>query len=681
MTITKKNIFLSWLIALIATLSLSLTVEASTDIANAEPPEENLSLIFEENERLLNEMTEEMHDLLIQIESIHLQGGLPTVNLPLGIRLHTFDLLRGFVNGINIPLLVNIGGVARLEHALFSQFNYSTVLSGSLGFPNGILNGSNRVNNNALPQQSLEARIAAQEYVLYLTDAIRGALRLVAVMDSDNFDMAAMIDVLGGTRTFLEFNTTELNQRRNAMYAAFGRETVTMGSIIRTTRNVSDIVGSVDGGGYNLLIDLRNALIGGQRNIDILINVLGYAERVMTGEITEKYNQIDFTNAHAGVDQLFGYLIADLTEARDIIEQLDSLSGLLATLLIGDDGVVELVLSFFGDDLTGGIGAIVDDLIASQLPESLGLGLAHIMHDLLGDLDLDHLSTQDVLIYLDAAIIALEEMRASVQEINLDQGRRFVMDILSGEILDRYFALLDEPGPRIGTLLRYVRDDVDSAIAALKFADLLDQELAPLLGGRHISDLVKEYLIITLPHVINYELDSHITGLGNLGVGEIITELLAPVIVSFDMPTTIRHLQTISRSLSYIIPVYDRLENLLLESTLLSETEMADLLIFAAQLKDEALYWTQNLITNQIDQVANSSILQQLRETATQISSSIDAIQDVFNQEHTISDSFQQIRDRTHEMAREYREVGRNWVRDFLSNSQLYNYLRNFFRR
>jgi len=668
MRFTKKNIFFGWVVAFIAVLSLSLI--NNTAEAAAATTTEDLQSVFEANEILLNDMTREMNELLIQVEAIHQQGGLPTINLPLGIRIHTFDLLRGFINGINIPLLVNIGGIERLERSLFTNFTYSTVLSGSLGFPNGILNGSNRVNNNALPQQSLEARIAAQEYVIYLTDAVRGALRLVAVLDAEDFDMAALIDVLGGARTFLDFNTNELNRRRDAMYAAFGTQTVTLGSFIRTTRNVRDIVNSIDGGGYNLIIDLRNVLIGGQRNIDILVNVLGYAERIMTGEVTDKYSHIDFTNANAGVDQLFGYLIADLTEARDIIEQLDSLSGLLADLLIGDGGVVELVLSFFGDDLTGGIGAIVDDLIASQLPDSLGLGLAHIMHDLLGDLDLGNLSTQAVLAYLDAAIFALEEMRASVQDINLDQGRRFVTDVLSGEILDRYFALLDGPGPRVGTLLRYVRDDIDGAIAALQFADVLDRELAPLLGDRQVSDLVKEYLIITLPHVINNELDSHLTGFGDLGIGELITEMLSPVILGFDLPTTIRHLQTVSDTLSLIIPVYDRLENLLLQGSTLSNMEIADLLALAEHMRDEALYL-----------IRGSRTVQQLRDVATNVSNSINSIRNIVIEEYNNAlDSLQQIRERTHEMARQYREEGRNRISEFLSNFRVYNFLRDLFR-
>jgi hypothetical protein len=671
------------LITFIVVLSLSpinASAVVSTDFD--ELTEAGLQSIFQANERLLNEMTGDMNQLLSQIEAINEQGGLPVIQLPLGIRINTFDLLRGFMNGINIPLLVNIGGIGRLNHALFNNFTYSTILSGSLGFPNGILNGSNTVNHRTLPQQNLEARIATQEYLLYVTDAIRGALRLVSIMDmnGNGFEIAELSDMLSGARTFLEFNMNDFNQRRNAMYQHFGPEAVTMGSIVRATRNVSDIVRSIDGGGYNLLIDVRNSLLGNQENVNVLVDILNYVERMTSDEVIEKYRHIDFTYTNPGIDQMFGYLIADVTEARAILEQFDRLTGPFATLLNRDPegGIVSLILSFFGDDLKTGIGALIDDIVATQLPESLGLGVSHIMHDLLGDIDFNTLDTPAVLAYIDAAIFALEQMRSGVQDINLDQARQFVTEILSREILNKYYALLEGPFPRMGTLLRYIQNDIDGAIATLEFADLLDEELAPLLGGRRVSDVIKEYLIITIAHVINNELDSHITGLGDHGIGEIISELLAPVILNFDIPTTAHHLQMISCSLSYIIPVYDRLENLLLQGSSLSASEIAHLLTIAQQMKDETVHLIHGLITNQFE---NSRILQQLRDTATRVSRRIDSIRDVSQDLMPPEDLWQQIRERSHEMARAYREEGKSRVREFLSNSQLYNYLRNLFGR
>jgi len=687
MKITKKKIFGSWLVALAILLGVASAdglVEATS--ATVETSAYDLQAIFDANEILLNEMTQEMTQLFAQIEGIHQQGGLPPIELPLGIRINTIDLLRGFMNGINIPLLVNIGGIGRLNDALFTQFTYSTILSGSLGFPNGIMNGSNTVNNGRLPAQSLEAQIAAQEYVLYVTDAVRGVLHLVSLMDmnGDDFDIPELIEVMASVRTFLEFNMNDLNQRRNAMYNEFGRETVTLGSFIRVTRNVGDVVRSVDGGGYNLLIDVRNSLLGSQANVNILIEVLDYVERMMNGEILEKYHEIDFTDAHAGVDQVLAYLIADVTEARHILAQFDRLTGPLATLLgqSPEGGIVGLILSFLGDDLNEGIGAMVDDLIASQVPDSLGIGLAHIMHDLLGDIDFNTLSTQDVLVYLDAAIVALEEIRSGVQEINLDQGIRFVTQILSGEILDRYLALRHANGPRKATLLRYIRDDVDGAIAALEVVDLLDQELAPLLGGRYVSDIIKEYLIVTLPHVINNELDSLVTGLGDHGIGEIVTEMFAPVILGFDIPTTIRHLQFVSDTLSYIIPVYERIELLLTQGHAFREGELEALLDHVRGVKQDTISSIRDAIANRRDTNRVSGILQQMRESAAHASRQIDSIRNVSDQiEQDTFDILQQIRERAQEMSQEYREVGRSRIGDFLSRSQLYNYLRRLLRR
>jgi len=533
MKITKKKIFGSWLIAFVILLSLSWAdawVEATPVVV--ERSVQDLQSTFESNEILLNEMTGEMHQLLIQIEAIHQQGELPVIELPLEIRVDTFDLLRGFMDGINIPLLVNIGGIGRLNDALFNNFTYSTILSGNLDFPNGILNGSNTVNNGRLPQQSLEAQIAAQEYLLYVTDAIVGALRLILLLDMDenNVDIT---DTLAGARSFLEFNMNDLDQKRDAMYSHFGHETVTMGNIRSVNRNVGDVVSSVDGEGYNLLINVRNFLLGSQENVNILIDILEYAERIMSGEITEKYHDIDFANIDAGVDQMFDHLIADAAEARHILTQFDYLTEPLATLLNEVEG--EIV-----------------ELIFSQIPDFPEF----IMHDLFEDIE----SMQDVLAHLDTIIIVLEEMRLGMQQINLDQGRRFVTEILSGEILDKYLALQDTSGLPIGTLLRYLQDDIESAIVVLEIADLIDQEFAPLLGGRYLSDLIKEYIIITLPYIINTELDSLFIGPDDWDIGEMVIEEIAPEILNFDISETIDDLRFISNSLSRLIPLGDSIE-------------------------------------------------------------------------------------------------------------------------
>jgi len=602
--------------------------EAETEVdptVEEEEEEENpdLQATFDANAILLNEMTAEMHQLLAQIQ--HLD--LPPIEILPGINISVNTLLNGFMNGLNFLGVVNIGGVGRLNNLLFhDSFTYLRfgLTSTNLVFPNGILNGSNPTGNSGILPQSLEAQIAAQEYLLYVTDAIRGAFRLFAIMDMDmdNFDMGELSDVLAGARTFLEFNMDDLNQRRNRMYSLFTTETGALGGLLGGNRNVSAVVQSVDGGGYDLLINLRNDMLGDQENVDTLIDLLDFLDRILSGELLDKYNHVDFTDVHAGIDQILTYLIADVTEVRDLLERFDRLAGPLADLLDGnaEGGVVGMILSFLGDDLNAGLGAMVDEIIEENVPGHFGLGLAHIMHDLLGGIDFDNLSTQEVIAYLDNAILALEGMRSGVRNIDLDAGIRFVTDLMSGALIDRYLALGDATGPRMGTILRLVQEDVDGAIAVLEMADLLDRELAHVLGGRSVVDLIKDYLLITLPHVINYELDARVTGLGDRGIGEVITAMLTPAIRNFSIPRTIRHLQLTSRTLGLIIPIYEQLENSLGDDLRVIEDGVLNT---AREMISDTLSMVQGIISGNLSDNAATRELQNLRNTVGNVTERI----------------------------------------------------------
>jgi len=533
MQLVKKNIFKIWSSIAVMMIAFSLIVTAG---GASERFDQDLQSTFDANEILLNEMTHEMIELLVQIEAIHRQGELPTIELPLGINVESFDLLMGFMNGINIPLLVNIGGIGQLNEALFNNFTYSTILSGNLEFSDGILNGSATVDNSRLPQQTLEARVAAQEYLLYVTDAIRGALRLILLLDMD--ENSVDTDMLAGARSFLAFNMGDLNQKRDEMYSHFGQETVTMRNIRSVTRSVSDIVRDVDGEGYDLLIELRNYLLGGGQNVNILIDILAYAERAMSGELIEKYHYIDFADTDVAVDQLFGYLLADTRDLREVLVQLVSLTEPFATLL--NEAESEIM-----------------ELAFSQFPDFLEFS----MPILFGDVD----SVDDVVEYLDTVIVVLEEMQSEMQGINLGEGRRLVTEVLSGEILDRYSDLQDARPKQVGTLFRYIRDDIDSVIAILEVADLIDQEFAPFIEDRYISDLLKEYIIITAPSVIDNGLASLLAEFGewdvlNWGVGSMVIEILEPEILNFNILETIDDLQSTSDFLSSLIPAGERIE-------------------------------------------------------------------------------------------------------------------------
>ena len=542
------NTFGNWMVAFAILISSSWIVASVV-----EGTDQGFQLTFDANEALLEEMTQEMSELLDQIEEIHRRGGLPTIELPLNIRIETFDLLKGFMNGINIPLLVNIGGIGHLNEALFDNYTYSTLLSGSLAFPNGILNGSNAVNGERLPQQSRETQIAAQEYLLYVTDAIRGALRLILLMDMDE-NSVDIVDMLEGATSFLAFNTRDLNQKRDAMYRSFGRETVSIGNLRTSSRSISDIVRNADGEGYNLLIDLRNFLLGGQTNVDILVDVLEYAERVVHGEIVEKYHYIDFDSTDAGVDQTFDYLISDAKEVQHVLTQLEQLTEPFATLL--NEAESEII-----------------ELAFSQIPDSLDFFLP----GLFDDID----SVEDVVEYLDTVIAVLEEMRSGAQGIGLGQGRRFVTETLSGEILDRYLILQDKNGQHLAPLLHHLKEDLDSLIAVFETVDLVDREFVPLLGGKYLSDLVKEYIIIIAPGIIDTQLDLLLVDfeewdVGSLGIGEAVIEVLTPVILSFEMAELVEDLRVHSETVSRLIPVAERsdhIEQIMMETFSLYEEE------------------------------------------------------------------------------------------------------------
>jgi len=586
---------------------------------------------FDTNKIVLDQKTAEMRQLLAAAEDMKTRGVLPDIDIILGFKMNTYDLLKGFVDGINIPLILNIGGIGKLNGAMFANYNYSTILYGSLGFPNGIMNGSNTVNSTSLPGQSLEAQVAAQEYLLYVTDAIVGILRLVAVMDLSDFDVAVLPATMSGAKAFLEFDLSVMEQKRNAMYSLLGPEKVRMGSLLKTDKTVADVIGDSDGGGYNYLVDARNSLLGGQENVDALVEVINYIEKITDGSLLDKYSGIDFTDPDA-VDQILGYLIADVTEARDILAKADGLAGSLASLMNtnAEGGLVGMVMSFLGDDPNEAIGVLIDELIASQIPGSLGLGLGQIMNDLLGDIDWANLTTADVLEFLDAAIVALEGMRAGLKEIDLQQLTAFVESLMSGQILDKYLELAQNPDPAsLGTLLRYLKGDIDGCIAVLQVADLLETELNPLLGNHTIRGLIVDFLNVALPDVVNEQLDAMVPGAGALGIGEILTEILSPVIMNWDIPTTIKVLQFKSEMLGCMIEVYDRLDRLFALDSSLTGTEWANLMALADGFKAQLLGSIDAASANLFDATWLTQLADQMRGFTGSTVDSIAAIRNI----------------------------------------------------
>jgi len=340
------------------------------------------------------------------------------------------------------------------------------------------------------------------------------------------------------------------------MYAALRTDSAKIGpGVLKTNKNAADIIGDVDGGGYGWLVTLRNSIMGGQENVDAFVAIMNYVEKISSGEIIAKYAGINFSNVNYGINQVFEYLIGDVTEARTVLAKADILTGMLADLMkkSPEGGIVALILSFMGDDVNGSIGAMIDAIIAQQVPESLQLGVASIMHSLLGNIDFNKLTTKDVLGYFDMAISELKSMKTGIQTVNLEQAVYFAKSIISGEILSKYYGLQNISGVKAKTLLKYVKDDIDGSVAVLQIGNLLDQALSSFLGGYKVSDIVKDYLLITLPNMLNTAFESRIDGAGKLYLGEVVTEMLTPKIRGYDISSTIRSLQVSSKSLSYMI--------------------------------------------------------------------------------------------------------------------------------
>ncbi|MCL2368015.1 MAG: hypothetical protein FWC72_03375, partial [Oscillospiraceae bacterium] len=156
--------------------------------------------------------------------------------------------------------------------------------------------------------------------------------------------------------------------------------------------------------------------------------------------------------------------------------------------------------------------------------------------------------------------------------------------------------------------------------------------------------------IVTMPAIINDMLGAQNPIFVELGVGEMVTALFAPAILAFDVPTTIHALQVVSSTLSYLIPVYDRLDELANLDRNVVQAEINDLIARAHQ-RSVAV---GNAIRNDIDSI--------------------------WNQIQGVPDAFDGLRNQLHVMAQDYRQTVRGDIRNFLNSSveRLRNLLRRF---
>jgi hypothetical protein len=382
---------------------------------------EELYAKFMSNQILLDEINEDIAKSLDKAADMKAKGNLPSVKIAFGIKVNSYYLLKGLVNGINIPLVLKINGIEKLSKAMFAEHKYSAFPFGSLIFNNGIMNGSNAVNKTSLPSQSLEAQIAAQEYIIYSASAIQGLLSLVTAAETEDTealedsDSTRLPPILKGLKGFLEFDLDVVNEKRSNMDDLLGPDMVNMGKLIKSKRSVKDVINKIDTDrANNYLIETRNTLFGGQTNVDNLARILNYAESIMSEDALKKYQ-----------------------------------------------------------------------------------------------------------------------------------------------------ALKDTPGSSLKTLLQYFKEDIDNCIEALQLAEQFDQTPKPLLGDLKISNIIRENIITTLPVLINEQLESQLSGLGSLGAGKIITDMITPLIQSSDVSSTIRILQHISDSLAGLIITVNNIGGLL----------------------------------------------------------------------------------------------------------------------
>ena len=505
-----------------------------------------------------------------------------------GLTAH--DLIAGFINGTEINYFLDktyIGGASKLGSALFTNsYTWKFPLISGLGgltskdvpFPTGMMNGSPsfRDDNNtthSLPNQTLEAKIAAQEAVLYVDEAMDGMLNLLMAMDGGALtglsDLDSISSLVDGLRKFLAFENDDFTALKDAAKDKIEGQVTARYRILTLSNYTVSSDGAFDAvmgqyGAYSLFGTLKDSilglLLGSSASTDDLIKVLDFVYGVTSGELFNKYSNIDFTDVNVGVDGVFGYAIGDIEQVKSILILTKSMSGTLGTLLGtgGEFDIVKLVVDLLGG--LSGLGQYIDEFLESVVPGASGIGIGGIISNAFGG---KIQSTDDILAILDDVIEALNNLRSGFKGIDGNGLVNFAGSIANGDIYNKYANLDFNSVKDVGTLLKYMRNDVNGANALLKTGHLINTGLSPILGGKTLTAFVQGFINTDLPAFILGLAGSQLQN-DQFGISGVITELFGSVNLSgLSFAEAIKVLDCISKILDKIIEEYNWIESVL----------------------------------------------------------------------------------------------------------------------
>ena len=326
-----------------------------------------LEIQYDTNAAKLDKMAINMDNLLVQIKGMETDGTLPSIDI-FGISLGTYGLLESMVKGTNL-LLFQIKG--KQHEDFFKPYTASVQVGTSLGFipinadlsfPNGIFNGSAAVDGKSIEAQPIEAKIAAQEYALYIGQAVEAMLTMVTLLDMKDLDLSALDSV----KKFLEFDIAMLDSKKTDMFNSITNlNTVTLKAKPLITEykkdvKMTDILNGSLGTGYNYLTSVRDILVPIIGDVTAIINILDALANLTSEEFLSKYETSD-------IGAILNFLTDDLASVESLLRNLEKLNPTILDLGISlAKSTVKTLISQFGSDALGQLGGLLGQL---QIPE------------------------------------------------------------------------------------------------------------------------------------------------------------------------------------------------------------------------------------------------------------------------------------------------------------------------
>jgi hypothetical protein len=407
---------------------------------------------------------------------------------------------------------------------------------------------------------SLEMANAAKSAAEYAKTTLENATPSYATLVTE---LAALAPIEGvepdGTRLTKDDydDAGELLESENARYTA------ALGALDKVIERAENII-AADAAAVTFA-DVIKAYQNAQTGIASITN----------GSMFTKYGDIDFSNADDGVNELLNSIETDLNSIKSIIELSDTVNSFLSNTayeavakLLVDSGllkeinlesILETVMPDFGDIIEGALSQYLEDGQLDGILEALG--------GITGDLGLGDLFFAESLIQnIDDAIRVIETIRddfnfGNPEGVQLQQTITFTKSVVDGSIVRKYENLNLDSLTAVGTLLKYVKDDVEAVTTVVRSADVIDRNLQKYLGDNSASDYVLHYLQDTLPGLVDGLLDTASVDLGGLAVGDFIEQALGSLAdLEFDATgTALEYLGYVSDALGEIQGVYDEI--------------------------------------------------------------------------------------------------------------------------